>query len=226
MLTFGWLITRGEPFPRALGYLACLAGVLLVLCYLIRLFVLDAAGPVVLGPALLGGLLVPVVSVLLRLSLYRVAAAPAGTRWLRVAILVGAAVLGRGHPPTARPLLASRGALPALLASTPVDEGTFRDWLERHSPYAQPLTSLAEIARDWEEQRDGSDEVFTMAADVSAVNAAHPIGALGIAHVTVRYGGTGQEYRDLWLVHFDQAGRALVFEEWPFWPGQGWRLGA
>jgi hypothetical protein len=139
----------------------------------------------------------------------------------------------------------------ALLPSGPMDEDAFRDWLERyertwrsrgtaelaelfapdatyrHSPYAEPLTSLEEIARDWEEQRDGPDETFTMAAEVLAVNAAHPNGPLGVARVLVRYGGDagGQEYRDLWLVHFDAAGRALEFEEWPFWPGQGWQPG-
>lgn len=138
-----------------------------------------------------------------------------------------------------------------LLSSVPVDEDAFRDWLERyervwrspdtaelaelfaadatyrHSPYAEPLTSLEEITRDWEAQRDGPAEAVTMTADVLAVTAAHPGGPLGIAHVLVRYGGDGggQEYRDLWLVHFDDAGRALAFEEWPFWPGQGWQPG-
>lgn len=131
-------------------------------------------------------------------------------------------------------------------------EDDFRDWLERyerawrspgtaaladlfaadatyrHSPYAPPLTSLAEIARDWEEQRDGADEPFSMTAEVLAVNAAHPGGPLGVAHIRVRYDGdvVRQEYRDLWLVRFDEAGRARDFEEWPFWPGQGWQPGA
>lgn len=93
----------------------------------------------------------------------------------------------------------------------------------RHSPYAEPLASLNEIARDWEAQREGPNEIFTMTADVLAVNAAHPDGPLGIAQILVRYGDpVHQEYRDLWLVRFDEAGRARSFEEWPFWPGQGW----
>ncbi len=132
-----------------------------------------------------------------------------------------------------------------------MDEDGFRNWVERyerawrtpgtaelgelfaddatyrHSPYAEPLTSLTEIARDWEEQRDGPDEAFTMSTEVLAVNPTHPDGPLGIAHVTVRYGDDesagGREYRDLWLVRFDDAGRAVAFEEWPFWPGQGWQ---
>lgn len=132
-----------------------------------------------------------------------------------------------------------------------MDEGAFRGWLERyerawrtpgtallaelfaadasyrHSPYAEPLTSLEEIARDWEEQRRGPDETFTLTADVLAVNAAHPDGPLGIARVLVRYGDDagGGEYRDLWLVYFDDTGRARIFEEWPFWPGKGWLPG-
>lgn len=80
LLVFGWLITRGGPFARGLGYLACLSGALLVLLYVIRLFVLDAKNPVVLGPALISGFLLPVVTVLLGLSLYRFAGAPSGTR--------------------------------------------------------------------------------------------------------------------------------------------------
>jgi hypothetical protein len=133
-----------------------------------------------------------------------------------------------------------------------MEEQAFRDWLSRyerawrspgtaaladlfapgatyrHSPYAEPIVSLADIARDWEEQRRGPDETFTMTADVLAVNAAHPDGPLGIARVHVRYGedAGGQEYRDLWLVHFDATGRARSFEEWPFWPGQGWQPGS
>ncbi len=26
------------------------------------------------------------------------------------------------------------------------------------------------------------------------------------------------EYRDLWILEFDQAGRCRSIEEWPFWP--------
>jgi hypothetical protein len=95
----------------------------------------------------------------------------------------------------------------------------------RHSPFAEPLVSLDEIAHDWEQERTGPDETFTMTADVLATNPAHPDGPLGIARISVRYGedAGGQEYRDLWLVHFDDSGRARTFEEWPFWPGQGWK---
>lgn len=87
-----------------------------------------------------------------------------------------------------------------------------------HSPYAQQLGSRAAIERDWEDQRDGPDEVFTMRAEVLAVD-----GPLGVARVLVRYGEpVRQEFQDLWLVWFDDDGRARRFEEWPFWPDQPW----
>jgi hypothetical protein len=31
-------------------------------------------------------------------------------------------------------------------------------------------------------------------------------------------GAGAREYRDLWVVRLDQAGRCTHFEEWPFWP--------
>lgn len=128
-----------------------------------------------------------------------------------------------------------------------MDDATFRAWIDRyerawrtpgtaaladlfaadatyrHSPYAEPISSLSEIERDWEAERAGPGEEFAMTAEVLAVNAEHPAGPLGIARIRVRYGGTGQEYQDLWLVTFDGDGRAVSFEEWPFWPDQGWR---
>ena len=52
------VIVRTGGFPRWLGYLACLNGVLLVLLYLGRLVVLNPTSPLVLGPALLTGFLV------------------------------------------------------------------------------------------------------------------------------------------------------------------------
>jgi hypothetical protein len=55
LLVMSWLIRRGGPFPRPLGYLALTAGVLLVVLYLARLIVLDPTNPLVLGPALLTG---------------------------------------------------------------------------------------------------------------------------------------------------------------------------
>lgn len=92
-----------------------------------------------------------------------------------------------------------------------------------HSPYAQAVRPRTAIERDWEEQRAGPDEIFSMQAEVLAVADDHPDGPLGIARVVVRYGEpVRQEYLDIWLVWFDATGRARRFEEWPFWPDQPW----
>lgn len=91
-----------------------------------------------------------------------------------------------------------------------------------HSPYAEPVIGLDALAWDWEAEREGPDEVFTMAAQVLAVDATAVDGPTGVARVLVRYGEpVRQEYQDLWVVVFSPDGRARRFEEWPFWPGQG-----
>jgi hypothetical protein len=84
------------------------------------------------------------------------------------------------------------------------------------SPYEKPVTGLAAIARMWEEERDGPDEVFTVATDILAVD-----GATAVVRAEVRYGDPPhQEYRDLWVIHLGDDGRCSWFEEWPFWPGR------
>ena len=46
-------------------------------------------------------------------------------------------------------------------------------------------------------------------------------GRRGVVRVEVVYGDPPEtEYRDLWVITFDDADRATVFEEWPFFPGQ------
>jgi ketosteroid isomerase-like protein len=88
----------------------------------------------------------------------------------------------------------------------------------RHSPYAPPVVGLAAIAADWERERTGPDEVFTMTAEIIAVE-----GDIGVAKLRVTYGDpVTQEYQDLWLTRFDADGRCSSFEEWPFWPDQPW----
>ena len=83
-------------------------------------------------------------------------------------------------------------------------------------PYAEPVRGLAAIAEFWEAERDGPDEVFTLTADVVAEQ-----GDRGVARIEVVYGDPPRrEYRDLWVVTFDDAGRARAFEEWPFFPAR------
>lgn len=92
------------------------------------------------------------------------------------------------------------------------------DVVYRHSPYERPIVGLADLAADWEAQREGPDEVFSLAAEVVAVE-----GSTAVVRAEVRYGDpVRQEYRDLWVLEFTPDGRCRRFEEWPFWPGRDW----
>jgi hypothetical protein len=122
-----------------------------------------------------------------------------------------------------------------------VDRTEFRAWLEayervwrtagterlrelftedagyRHSPYAETITGLPGIAASWEREREGPDEVFTMAAEIVAVD-----GDTGVARVLVRYGDpVREEFKDMWVVRFAGDGRCAEFEEWWFEPPNG-----
>lgn len=84
------------------------------------------------------------------------------------------------------------------------------------SPYEQPVTSLAAIERMWESERQGPDEVFTLATDILAVE-----GPTAVVRAEVFYREPPrQEYRDLWVIRLADDGRCTRFEEWPYWPGQ------
>jgi hypothetical protein len=90
------------------------------------------------------------------------------------------------------------------------------DAVYSQSPYEQPVTGLDAIIRMWEAEREGPDEVFTMAADIIAVD-----GSTAVVRAEVRYGDpVAQEYRDLWVIRFAGDGRCAWFEEWPYWPGR------
>jgi ketosteroid isomerase-like protein len=84
------------------------------------------------------------------------------------------------------------------------------------APYDEPVTSLAAIERMWEAEREGPDEVFTLATRTLAVD-----GPVAVVRAQVRYGDpVTQEYLDLWVMHLREDGRCSHFEEWPFWPQQ------
>jgi ketosteroid isomerase-like protein len=84
------------------------------------------------------------------------------------------------------------------------------------SPYEQPITGLDAIERMWGEEREGPDEVFTLATEILAVD-----GATAVVRAEVCYGGPPrQEYRDLWVIRLAGDGRCAWFEEWPYWPGR------
>lgn len=84
------------------------------------------------------------------------------------------------------------------------------------SPYEPPVIGLDSIARMWDAEREGPDEVFTLATDILAVD-----GPVAVVRAEVRYGyPLRQEYRDLWVIRLDDDGRCTWFEEWPYWPGR------
>jgi ketosteroid isomerase-like protein len=82
------------------------------------------------------------------------------------------------------------------------------------SPYELPVAGLDAIAQMWEQEREGPDEVFTLATEIIAVD-----GPVAVVRAEVRYGDPlRQEYRDLWIIRLDDDGRCTWFEEWPNWP--------
>jgi len=92
------------------------------------------------------------------------------------------------------------------------------DAVYSQAPYEQSVTGLDAIKRMWEEEREAPDEVFTMAADIVAVD-----DPAAVVRAEVRYGDPPvQEYRDLWVIRFADDGRCAWFEEWPYWPGHSY----
>jgi ketosteroid isomerase-like protein len=56
----------------------------------------------------------------------------------------------------------------------------------RHSPYDEPVAGLDAIKRMWDEERDGPEEVFTLATEILAVD-----GTMAVVRAEVRYGDPG-----------------------------------
>jgi hypothetical protein len=51
-------------------------------------------------------------------------------------------------------------------------------------------------------------------------------GDTAVVRARVLYGDpVRQEYTDLWVIEFDDEGRSISFEEWPFWPDKPWSGG-
>jgi hypothetical protein len=88
------------------------------------------------------------------------------------------------------------------------------DAVYRQGPWEPDVTGLAAIGAMWDRERSGPDEVFTMAADVVAVEE-----NTAVVRVEVRYGEpVTQEWRDLWIIRYAPDGRCSFFEEWPVAP--------
>jgi ketosteroid isomerase-like protein len=84
----------------------------------------------------------------------------------------------------------------------------------QQGPYDEPVTGLPAIARMWEAEREGPDEVFRMTSEIVAVD-----GSLAVVRAEVHYGEpAGQQWRDLWLIRFAGDARCDSFEEWPIAP--------
>jgi hypothetical protein len=82
------------------------------------------------------------------------------------------------------------------------------------SPYDEPIAGLAAIAAMWERERTGPDERFTMSSEIVALDT-----NVAVVRIEVHYDGPPpRQYRDLWVIRFDETGRCEAFEEWPFWP--------
>ena len=82
------------------------------------------------------------------------------------------------------------------------------------APYESPHVGLDAIARMWEAEREGPDEVFTMQSEIIACE-----GDTAVVRVEVHYGRPEREqFRDLWIARFADDGRCAHFEEWPFSP--------
>ena len=82
------------------------------------------------------------------------------------------------------------------------------------SPWADAKAGLDALARLWDREREGPDEVFTMASEVVAVE-----GDTAVVRLEVAYGQPAtQRWRDLWVLSFAPDGRCAAFEEWPFAP--------
>ena len=84
------------------------------------------------------------------------------------------------------------------------------------SPWQQPISGLDRLGPWWEEERASPDEPFTMTSEVIAVD-----GDTAVVRVAVTYEGDDpSQWRDLWVLRFDDTARCTAFEEWPFTPDQ------
>ena len=99
----------------------------------------------------------------------------------------------------------------ALLERLFTEDATYRP-----APFDEPLEGVGAIARFWENEREGPDEVFTLTSEIVAAE-----GDTAVARLEVVYGYPAQRtYRDLWIITLSSDGRCRHFEEWPFYPGQ------
>ncbi len=84
------------------------------------------------------------------------------------------------------------------------------------APFEDPLVGLEAIARFWEGEREGADELFALSFEIVAAQR-----DTAVARLEVVYGAPPKRtYRDLWIITLTTDGHCSRFEEWPFHPGQ------
>ena len=104
--------------------------------------------------------------------------------------------------------LAWRTSGTASLADLFAEDATYSP-----APFQETHRGLAAIGAMWEREREGPHEGFTLEWELVAVE-----GDTGVVRADVRYAAPAQRWADLWLIRFDEHGRCVAFEEWPFAP--------
>ncbi len=100
--------------------------------------------------------------------------------------------------------------------TAPLEQLFTEDATYQAAPFAEPLEGVEAIARFWENEREGPDEVFTLTSEIVATE-----GDTAVARLEVVYAYPPQHtYRDLWIITLSSDGRCRHFEEWPFHPDQ------
>lgn len=100
--------------------------------------------------------------------------------------------------------------------TAPLERLFTEDATYQAAPFDEPLEGVGAIARFWEDEREGPDEVFTLTSEIVATE-----GDTAVARLEVVYGSPPQRtYRDLWIITLSSDDRCRHFEEWPFHPGQ------
>jgi hypothetical protein len=98
-----------------------------------------------------------------------------------------------------------------LLSELFTDDATYQA-----APFDEPIVGLGAIAQFWEDEREGPDEIFTLAFEIVAAQ-----DDTAVARLEILYGDPPRRnYRDLWIITLSIDGRCRHFEEWPFHPGQ------
>ena len=100
--------------------------------------------------------------------------------------------------------------------TAPVGRLFTQDATYQAAPFDEPLAGVEAIARFWEDEREGPNEVFTLTSEIVAAD-----GDTAVARLEIVYGDPPQRtYRDLWIITLRSDGRCRHFEEWPFHPDQ------